>query len=521
MALKFDMSNPQWQQQYGNQLYGGGAPDYAQMGEAIGMGAGLLGKAMHKKFAPAGKAYEEYRLSGDFPEGELPKSYEAWKATDWKDQRLEERAKRFGPKYEGSPLLKMFFDKEAGKKKEDIIAGFGGYGGLDESQKTQLEDQYRLKESEDMQKYLADKGIQLNTAGLMVMPPSLRKLLIESIPGGEMTQGLWDKINKHAAEFATGVKTKVLPDALGGGYDDEKLKEIYGEDPSKYYTDKQKEALKEAGPDKYKFTPFKGLGYAAFGGTEEGADYTGLVPGVLGAGAKAFTGTTEKAGKALDNLIQSQTKTAGYGGGVLADVMKQGKLGMENVRQENIEKKEKIKEFFGSDQMRKIFRPKQYKAEIEASSGASGYDKYASSFSKDIGNSLANAINTYPGLKSKLTKEDYEKLSYLSEMDKGGLGRGGSVGQRAQEFINEILGREQLLSKNVSQLNASELNQGSDKPLLDAYNKYRNVDAGSSIRLKLIKKGYQFDSDGNILSKKEPPSIKEGNINESFIERYN
>ena len=383
MALKFDMSNPQWQQQYGNQLYGGGAPNYAEMGEAIGMGAGLLGQAMHRKFAPAGKAYEKYYYSGDRPEGELPKSYEAWKATDWQDQkaanklkRLEERAERFGPKYESSPLLQMFFDKEAGESKK-----VGG------------------------------------------------NIISDDLTGVEETGD------------------------TGGGSDDPTTLD-YREDPN-YEEAPLVEEQKQ--PDRYKLTPLKGIRQALFGGTEEGVDYTGLVPGVLGAGAKAFTGTTEKAGKALDNLIQSQTKTAGYGGGVLADVMKQGKLGMENVRQENIEKKEKIKEFFGSDQMRKIFRPKQYKAEIEASSGASGYDKYASSFSKDIGNSLANAINTYPGLKSKLTKEDYEKLSYLSEMDKGGLGRGGSVGQRAQEFINEILGREQLLSKEVIELNKEQV----------------------------------------------------------------
>ena len=128
MALKFDMSNPQWQQQYGSQMYGGGAPNYTEMGEAIGMGAGLLGKAMHRNIAPAGRAYEEYRHGGGFKEGELPKSYEAWKTTDWQDQkdanklkRLEEREERFGPKYEASPLLKMFFDKESGKKKEEII----------------------------------------------------------------------------------------------------------------------------------------------------------------------------------------------------------------------------------------------------------------------------------------------------------------------------------------------------------------------------------------------------------------
>ena len=140
MALRFDLSNPNWQTQYNMQQAYGKAPTASDIGQTLGMGLRELGDRYQRTSSPLGKAWQQELAKKDYKPGEMP-DFEEFKQKFRADKRAgarEDFQAAIGRDYEKSNLLKMFFDKEKGRTREDIISGFGGYDDLSLADKQKI-----------------------------------------------------------------------------------------------------------------------------------------------------------------------------------------------------------------------------------------------------------------------------------------------------------------------------------------------------------------------------------------------
>ena len=72
MALRFDLSNPNWQTQYNMQQAYGNAPTPSDIGQTLGMGLQELGDRYQRTSSPLGKAWQQELAKKDYKPGEMP-----------------------------------------------------------------------------------------------------------------------------------------------------------------------------------------------------------------------------------------------------------------------------------------------------------------------------------------------------------------------------------------------------------------------------------------------------------------
>jgi hypothetical protein len=286
MALRFDLSNPNWQTQYNMQQAYSGAPTASDIGQTLGMGLRGIGEKYERTMSPLGKAWQKEIAGKDYKPGEMPDFYDF--KQKFRAERAEDARKDFqeaiGRDYDKKPLLKMFFDKEAGKEREKVIEGFGGYEGLSDAQRDVLREEYydQIGEDRDERANRIFKKLPHSVQSIINQIPDdlKRKDAVLAVISGDRSR--LDNWLNSANEFEQNLMNRVI----GGmrninpfreyGTEDE-MKELYKKDPSKYFTtEEQKKALAEVGPDEYKFTPIKGIGGLL------GAPFKGIQQGIEG-----------------------------------------------------------------------------------------------------------------------------------------------------------------------------------------------------------------------------------------------